>query len=110
VFSLSHYCKYIILDIKVVWPVTEQVILILNFQKGLSGDGELSFGVSRILVHPLYNASNTFSNDFAILTLSSAVPTTNPNVGIVCLPPDVSQKFAGEDNFQFIHNHKSVIE
>jgi hypothetical protein len=91
-------------------PVLQEVILITIFQQGLSGDGEISFGVSSILVHPLYNASNTFANDFAILTLSSAVPTTNPNVGIVCLPPDVSQTFAGEDNFQILNKNQNYSD
>jgi hypothetical protein len=64
----------------------------------LRGDGEINYQVSKILVHPLYNASNVLANDFAILTLPYPVGNPSPNVGIVCLPPDVSQTFAGQEN------------
>ena len=59
-------------------------------------DGETLFQVSNIVVHPLWNR-NSLTYDYAILTLNTPVvisPNT-PFVGLVCLPPDVTQTFAG---------------
>lgn len=52
---------------------------------------------SNVLVHPLYNAT-TITNDYALLRLSTPViiPAVNSTIGVVCLPPDVSQTFAAE--------------
>ena len=46
-----------------------------------------------MLVHPNYNSA-TQDFDFAILRLASPAPISS-TVGVVCLPPDVTQTFAG---------------
>jgi secreted trypsin-like serine protease len=59
-------------------------------------DGETFFQVTNITIHPLWN-TNAITYDYAILTLNTPVvisPNT-PFVGLVCLPPDVTQTFAG---------------
>jgi hypothetical protein len=60
-------------------------------------DGEqIPTAVASILVHPEWNSTNS-QNDFAILGLASTLVTSpaDPNAGIACLPPDVTQTFEG---------------
>ena len=64
-----------------------------NFQ--VTGDGEQYFAVQSILIHPNYNFANSLAFDFSILKLATAVVLPSPTAGIVCLPLDVSQTFAG---------------
>jgi secreted trypsin-like serine protease len=61
----------------------------------VTGDGEQFFNVQNILVHPLYNLTNMFAYDYSILRLSTPVTIPSATTGVVCLPPDVSQTFAG---------------
>ena len=63
----------------------------------VAGEGEQYYTVLSILSHPLYNVSNTWSNDFSILRLSRPVTLPSPNAGVVCLPPDPAQTFAGSN-------------
>ena len=63
----------------------------------VSGDGEQLFNVQSNLVHPNYNPNTLWSNDYAILKLSTPVNIPSSTTGIVCLPPNVSQTFAGSD-------------
>ena len=53
--------------------------------------------VSSIIKHPLWKPDSllSFPFDYAILKLASTLDLTNPKVGVVCLPPDDKQTFAG---------------
>jgi trypsin len=64
--------------------------------RNIKEDGEQTFTVLSNTVHPQFNSS-ILDNDFALLKLSTPVniPLTNSNVGIVCLPTDLSQTFVG---------------
>ena len=60
------------------------------------GDGEQTFSVVKITAHPQFNKTLGFDYDFAVLQISPSViiPLTNAKVGIVCLPPNVTETFA----------------
>ena len=61
----------------------------------VTGDGEQYFNVQNVLVHPLYNESNTWSFDYSILRLATPVTIPSPTAGVICLPPDTTQTFVG---------------
>ena len=86
VLTAAH-CAENLLSITVV--VGEHILSVV-------GDGEQIKSVSDITIHPLWNLT-AITNDYAILTLSTPVVLSadNPFVGLVCLPPDVTETFAG---------------
>jgi len=63
----------------------------------LDGDGENFFDVDEIIQHPKYNP-DTSDYDFAIIKLKSPA-TISDEIGVVCLPPDASELFVGQEVF-----------
>ena len=59
----------------------------------IKGDGEYYVNVLSMVTHPSYN-STTQDNDFALLKLANPV-VVSQNASFICLPPDVTQTFAG---------------
>lgn len=51
------------------------------------GDGELDFGVDRIIVHPHFH-SKTFKNDIALIRLDRPISSFNEIISPACLPFD----------------------
>jgi len=66
----------------------------LEISSQVKGDGETFINVSSMISHPLYNQARPDDNDFALLRLATPAPISS-TVGIACLPPDVTQTFAG---------------
>jgi secreted trypsin-like serine protease len=61
----------------------------------VTGDGEQFFNVQNVFVHPLYNPVNFWAYDYSILRLATPVTIPSATTGVVCLPPDTTQTFAG---------------
>ena len=72
-------------------------VIVGEHNLNIVGDGEQTFSVVKITAHPLFNIKLGGNNDYAILQISPSlnIPTTTAIVGIVCLPPDVTQTFEG---------------
>ena len=45
------------------------------------------FSAIAVNLHPQYDPE-TFANDIAIVTLATPVPSNDPRIGVICLPPD----------------------
>ena len=65
----------------------------LEISSQVFDDGEKFINVQSLLSHPSYN-NKTNDFDFAIIRLSTPAPISS-TLGIACLPPDVTQDFAG---------------
>jgi secreted trypsin-like serine protease len=78
-------------------PLLYLKVVVGEHNLNIIGDGEQTFSVIKITVHPLYNGAISRDYDIAIFQIlpSVNIPTTTANVGIVCLPPDVTQTFEG---------------
>ena len=59
------------------------------------GDGEQAFKVAEIIQHPMYNP-DTSDYDFALLMLETTA-TISDKIGFVCLPPDATELFVGQE-------------
>jgi secreted trypsin-like serine protease len=64
-----------------------------NFQ--VTGDGEQYYLVSKKLEHPSYNSPKSEAFDYSLLKLSTPVPLPSATAGLVCIPSDTTQTFAG---------------
>ena len=61
------------------------------------GDGEQYISIQTALIHPRYNESETWSNNFAILRLSRNVTLPSSTAGLVCLPSQATLDVSGVD-------------
>jgi trypsin len=69
-------------------------IVVGEHNKTLMGDGEQILSVIKLSIHPQYK-SDSNNYDFATIQISPAVTIPYDTLGIVCLPPDVTQTFVG---------------
>lgn len=65
-----------------------QVIVRLGeFDLRKANDGELDFGIARIIPHPNFN-QKTFKNDIALIELDRRISSFNESISPACLPHD----------------------